>query len=68
MKLSLIFILTIKPESINKARPEEARKSNRGLIKRPTNKPSEPISCKKPVSFLKLGNPYLSNSKMINFE
>ena len=68
IKLSLIFILTTNPESISRHRPDEANISRMGLTHRPSSKPIEPINWRKPVSFLKFGNPYLSNSKIINFE
>ena len=68
IKLSLILILTTNPESISRHRPDEANISRIGLMYRPNSNPIEPINWRKPVSFLKFGKPYLSNSEIINFE
>ncbi len=68
IKLSLIFNLTINPANINKNNPEDANNSINWLKYKPINKPPAPKSWRKPVSFLNLGNLYLSNSEIMNFE
>ena len=62
------MILTTNPESISRHRPDEANISRIGLMYRPSSNPIEPINWREPVSFLKFGNPYLSNSEIINSE
>jgi len=53
IKLSLIFNLTIKPPSIKRNRPVEAKNKIKVLKYNPSNKPNAPNNWRKPVSFLK---------------